>query len=147
LSGLNPSSLILEFTETTLMRNGPETISQLEILKSLGVRLAVDDFGTGYSSLAYLRQFPMDIVKIDRAFVSGLCNSTEAAALVHALVQLGKALNLQTVAEGVEDDDQRVQLQIEDVDIGQGYLFSKPLGLADVGTFLDRYSTVSGLPT
>jgi diguanylate cyclase (GGDEF)-like protein len=146
LSGLDPSSLILEFTETTLMRNGPETISQLETLKSLGVRLAVDDFGTGYSSLAYLRQFPMDVVKIDRAFVSGLCNSTEAAALVHALVQLGKALNLQTVAEGVEDDEQRVQLQIEDVDIGQGYLFSKPLALADVEAFLHRYSTVSGLP-
>jgi len=147
LSGLNPSSLILEFTETTLMRNGPETIAQLETLKSLGVRLAVDDFGTGYSSLAYLRQFPMDTVKIDRAFVSGLCNSAEAAALVHALVQLGKALNLQTVAEGVEDDDQRVQLQIEDVDIGQGYLFSRPLGLADVDAFLERYSPVSGLPT
>ena len=147
LSGLSPSSLILEFTETTLMRNGPETIAQLETLKSLGVRLAVDDFGTGYSSLAYLRQFPMDVVKIDRAFVSGLCNSTEAAALVHALVQLGKALNLQTVAEGVEDDDQRVRLQNEDVDIGQGYLFSRPLGLADVTAFLHRYSPVSGLPT
>jgi diguanylate cyclase (GGDEF)-like protein len=147
LSGLNPSSLILEFTETTLMRNGPETIAQLETLKSLGIRLAVDDFGTGYSSLAYLRQFPMDVVKIDRSFVSGLCSSTEAAALVHALVQLGKALNLQTVAEGVEDDDQRVQLLNEDVDIGQGYLFSRPLSVADVDAFLHRYSRVSGLPS
>ncbi len=147
LSGLDPSSLILEFTETTLMRNGPETISQLESLKALGIRLAVDDFGTGYSSLAYLRQFPMDVIKIDRAFVSGLCNSVEAAALVHALVQLGKALNLETVAEGVENDDQRVRLQIEDVDVGQGYLFSRPLCLADVEGFLDKYSPVRGVPT
>jgi diguanylate cyclase (GGDEF)-like protein len=147
LSGLDPNSLTLEFTETTLMRNGTETISQLNALKSQGVRLAVDDFGTGYSSLAYLRQFPMDVVKIDRAFVSGLSNSSEAAALVHALVQLGKALNLQTVAEGIEDDDQRLRLQIEDVDIGQGYLFSRPLALADVAAFLERYSPVSGLPT
>jgi EAL domain-containing protein (putative c-di-GMP-specific phosphodiesterase class I) len=88
----------------------------------------------------------MDVVKIDRAFVSGLSNSTEAAALVHALVQLGKALNLQTVAEGIEDDDQRLRLQIEDVDIGQGYLFSRPLNLVDVEAFLNRYSRVSGLP-
>jgi diguanylate cyclase (GGDEF)-like protein len=146
LSGFDPSSLTLEFTETTLMTNGTETIAQLQALKSLGVRLAVDDFGTGYSSLAYLRQFPMDVVKIDRAFVSGLSNSTEAAALVHALVQLGKALNLQTVAEGIEDDDQRLRLQIEDVDIGQGYLFSRPLNLVDVEAFLNRYSRVSGLP-
>lgn len=146
LSGFDPSSLTLEFTETTLMRNGTETIAQLQALKTLGVRLAVDDFGTGYSSLAYLRQFPMDIVKIDRAFVSGLTNSTEAAALVHALVQLGKALNLQTVAEGIEDDDQRLRLQIEDVDIGQGYLFSKPLDLVDVEAFFAQYSQTSGLP-
>jgi diguanylate cyclase (GGDEF)-like protein len=147
-SGFDPSMLILEFTETTLMRNGTETISRLEELKSRGVRLAVDDFGTGYSSLAYLRQFPMDVVKIDRAFVSGLSNpnSTEAGALVHALVQLGKALNLQTVAEGIEDDDQRLRLQIEDVDIGQGYLFSRPLNLVDVPAFLERYSSTSGMP-
>lgn len=145
LSGLRHAGLILEFTETTLMRNGSETISQLDALKSLGVRLAVDDFGTGYSSLAYLRQFPMDVIKIDRAFVSGLCNSREGAALVHALVQLGKALNLQTVAEGVEDEEQHVQLQNEDVDIGQGYLFSKPLGVVDVDAFIDRYAAVAGV--
>jgi diguanylate cyclase (GGDEF)-like protein len=146
LSGLDPSALILEFTESTLMRNGTETIAQLEELKSRGVRLAVDDFGTGYSSLAYLRQFPMDVVKIDRAFVAGLTSSTEGAALVHALVQLGKALNLQTVAEGIEDDDQRLRLQVEDVDIGQGYLFSRPLDLDDVESFLERYSSISGMP-
>jgi EAL domain-containing protein (putative c-di-GMP-specific phosphodiesterase class I) len=146
LSGFDPTSLILEFTESTLMRNGTETIAVLESLKSRGIRLAVDDFGTGYSSLAYLRQFPMDIVKIDRAFVSALTNSYEGAALVHALVQLGKALNLQTVAEGIESDDQRLRLQFEDVEIGQGFLFSRPLVVADVADFLDRYSAVSGLP-
>lgn len=146
LSGLDPTALTLEFTESTLMSNGTETISRLEALKEMGVRLAVDDFGTGYSSLAYLRQFPMDVVKIDRAFVAALSSSGEAAALVHALVQLGKALNLQTVAEGIEDDDQRLRLQVEDVDIGQGFLFSRPLNLTDVQAFLEQYSSISGLP-
>ena len=85
-------------------------------MKALGVRLAIDDFGTGYSSLAYLRQFPVDVLKIDRSFVSGITDTSKAVALVHAMVQLGKALGLETVAEGVENDGQRVQLAAENVD-------------------------------
>ena len=103
------------------MHNVEDTVGRLTLLKALGVRLAIDDFGTGYSSLAYLRQFPIDILKIDRSFVSGIADTSEAVALVHAMVQLGKALGLETVAEGVENDGQRVQLAAENVDTAQGF--------------------------
>jgi EAL domain-containing protein (putative c-di-GMP-specific phosphodiesterase class I) len=126
----------LELTETTLMHDVAETVSRLELLRGIGVRIAVDDFGTGYSSLAYLRQFPIDILKIDRSFVSGISDSNEAAALVHTLVELGRALNLETIAEGVEDDAQRLRLQAENVDTGQGFLFSKPIDVAAIDQLL-----------
>ena len=146
-SGFDPAMLILELTETTLMKDVDETIARLGLLKALGVRLAVDDFGTGYSSLAYLRQFPIDVLKIDRSFVSGIARSAESAALVHTLVQLGKTLDLETIAEGVEDDDQRIRLQAESVDTGQGYLFSRPLDVTAVDRFLETTSASSGGPT
>ena len=111
------------------------------LLKALGVRLAIDDFGTGYSSLAYLRQFPIDVLKIDQSFVSGVDKAKESAAIVHTLVQLGKVLDLETVAEGIETHDQRRFLQAEDVDIGQGYLFARPLEAADVGEVLRAAAT------
>jgi EAL domain-containing protein (putative c-di-GMP-specific phosphodiesterase class I) len=117
------------------------------MLKNLGVRLAIDDFGTGYSSLAYLRQFPIDILKIDRAFVSGIASSPAASALVHTFVQLGKALSLETVAEGVENNDQRERLLAEDVDIGQGYLFSVPLEVDEVARYLDDFDAISSRMT
>ena len=106
-SGFDPALCVLELTETTLMHNVEDTVGRLILLKALGVRVAIDDFGTGYSSLAYLRQFPIDVLKIDRSFVSGIADTSEAVALVHAMVQLGKALGLETVAEGVENDGQR----------------------------------------
>ena len=106
-TGFDPALCVLELTETTLMHNVDETVGRLTLLRALGVRMAIDDFGTGYSSLAYLRQFPIDVLKIDRSFVSGITDTTEALALVHAMVQLGKALGLETVAEGVENDAQR----------------------------------------
>ena len=138
-SGFNPEQLVLELTETTLMNEADATILRLKLLKALGVRIAIDDFGTGYSSLSYLRRFPIDILKIDRCFVSGIGNSAQASALVHTLVQLGKVLNLETVAEGIEDDDQRLRLQAESVDTGQGFLFAKPLDVNALDKFLDRY--------
>lgn len=138
-SGFDPRMLVLELTETTLMNDVPETLVRLQSLKATGVRLAIDDFGTGYSSLAYLRLFPIDILKIDRSFVSGMDDSLEAAALVHTLVQLGKALGLETIAEGIEDDDQRLRLQLEGVDTGQGFLFSKPVDAAAVERSLERF--------
>jgi diguanylate cyclase (GGDEF)-like protein len=136
VSGFDPGSLILELTETALMHDAEGTIIRLELLKALGVRIAIDDFGTGYSSLGYLRQFPIDVLKIDRSFVSGIADTTESAALVHTLVQLGKVLGLETIAEGIETDDQRIRLEDEQVDTGQGFLFARPLSVDDVDRLL-----------
>ena len=102
-SGLPADDLIIEITETSLMRNTKMAQRQLLALKSLGVRLAIDDFGTGYSSLAYLQQFPVDSLKIDRSFISGMTKSDEGDALIHTLIQLGKAMHLETLAEGIEE--------------------------------------------
>jgi diguanylate cyclase (GGDEF)-like protein/PAS domain S-box-containing protein len=135
-STFDPERLILELTETTLMHDVDKTVARLGLLRALGVRIAIDDFGTGYSSLGYLRQFPIDILKIDRSFVSGISNSAESSALVHTLVQLGRTLNLETIAEGVEDDEQRVRLQAENVDKGQGFFFSRPVDAATIDRLL-----------
>jgi len=137
ISGFDPTLCVLELTETTLMHNVDDTVCRLTLLKALGVRVAIDDFGTGYSSLAYLRQFPVDVLKIDRSFVSGIPDTSEAVALVHAMVQLGKALGLETVAEGVENDGQRLQLSAENVDTAQGFLFARPLDVEAVSRLLE----------
>jgi diguanylate cyclase (GGDEF)-like protein len=126
-SGIDPGTLTLEITETALMRDPDDTAGVLAELKTLGVRIAVDDFGTGYSSLAYLRQFPVDSLKIDRTFITGLALSSEAHALTHTLIQLGAALGLETVAEGVEHHSQVRELQREGCDLAQGFLFARPL--------------------
>jgi diguanylate cyclase (GGDEF)-like protein len=136
MSGLEPEMLILELTETALMHDVEAAITRLKLLKALGVRIAIDDFGTGYSSLAYLRQFPIDVLKIDRSFVSGIADTSESAALMHTLVQLGKTLGLETIAEGIETDDQRSRLQAEEVEIGQGFLFARPLAVDDMNRLL-----------
>jgi diguanylate cyclase (GGDEF)-like protein len=136
VSGVSPASLILEITESTIMADTQMTIRRLRALKSLGVRLAVDDFGTGYSSLAYLRQFPVDALKIDRSFINAIADSAEAGALIHTLVHLGKALGLSTLAEGIEDRDQFARLRLEDCDSGQGFLFAQPLPAEDLEAYL-----------
>ena len=105
-TGLNPAALVLEITESLFMREFTVVIERLHALKQLGVRLAIDDFGTGYSSLSYLQQFPIDILKIDQSFVARLEDSPEQRAIVHALIELGRALNLEIIAEGVESDAQ-----------------------------------------
>lgn len=143
-SGLEASTLTLEITETVLMRNPDATAHLLGELKQLGVRIAVDDFGTGYSSLAYLRQFPVDSLKIDRTFITGLARSGEAHALTHTLIQLGKALGLETLAEGVEQDSQVRQLRDEGCDLAQGFLFARPLTPDAVERFLDINSGPAG---
>jgi diguanylate cyclase (GGDEF)-like protein len=136
-SGLDPATLTLEITETVLMREPEATVHLLTELKALGVRLAVDDFGTGYSSLAYLRQFPVDLLKIDRTFITGLALSGEAQALAHTLIRLGQALGLQTLAEGVEHLDQVRELRREGCDLVQGFLFARPLAPDAVETLLE----------
>jgi diguanylate cyclase (GGDEF)-like protein len=147
-SGLDPNALTLEITETTLMRDAAATARRLRELKQLGVRIAIDDFGTGYSSLAYLRQFPVDALKIDRSFIGGIAASKEAAALIRTLVQLGKTLQIETLAEGIEDQIQLETLQREHCDQGQGFLFSRPLDVGAIEAFLrSGSSSVQPLPT
>jgi diguanylate cyclase (GGDEF)-like protein len=143
-SGLAADALTLEITETELMRDPDSTAQLLGELKALGVQIAVDDFGTGYSSLAYLRQFPVDSLKIDRTFITGLAFSSEARALAHTLIQLGKALGLTTLAEGVERREQVTELQREGCDLVQGFLFARPLEPAALETFLEENSRLVG---
>ena len=127
VSGLDGTSLIIEVAETVLMHNVPAIARRLQAIKDLGVRIAVDDFGTGYSSLAYLRQFPVDCLKIDREFTSAISTSPESKALIGTLVQLGKDLGLSTLAEGVETTGELDVLRRENVDEAQGFLLSRPL--------------------
>jgi diguanylate cyclase len=137
--GLPPNTLILEITESVLMRDTDYTTARLNELKALGVQLAVDDFGTGYSSLSYLRGFPVDILKIDRSFISSLENSTdEDLALPRAIVALGRALNLQTIAEGIETPEQLSQLRAMVCDQAQGYYFAKPLWADEAERLLEK---------
>jgi EAL domain-containing protein (putative c-di-GMP-specific phosphodiesterase class I) len=135
-TGLPPSALVIELTETAIMYDAESTARQLRAIKDLGVGVAIDDFGTGYSSLAYLRQFPVDILKIDRSFVSAISDSVESSALIRTLVQLGKQLGLKTLAEGIEQHDQFCQLQEQECDSGQGFMFARPLAVDAVEEFL-----------
>jgi diguanylate cyclase (GGDEF)-like protein len=144
--GLAPDRLVLELTETILMHDVPSTVDQLAHLKSTGVRISIDDFGTGYSSFAYLRKFPIDILKIDQAFVATIADTWESAAIVHTLVQLGKVLGLEIVAEGIETEDQRSRLRAEEVDMGQGYLFARPLESSVIDHFLELMVTTPTAP-
>jgi diguanylate cyclase (GGDEF)-like protein len=137
-SRLDAEWLTLEITETALMNRPSVTEELLVQLKTLGVQIAVDDFGTGYSSLGYLRQFPIDSLKLDRSFITGLARSGEANALAHTLIQLGKTLGLRTLAEGVEAYTQLCQLQMEGCDLAQGYLFARPLTPAALELYLKR---------
>jgi diguanylate cyclase (GGDEF)-like protein len=135
-SGLDPAALTLEITETTLMRDAQETVRRLTEIKQLGVRVAIDDFGTGYSSLSHLRHFPVDALKIDRSFITGLAHNLEGESLIHTLVQLGKALSIETIAEGIEQPGELSLLQGEHCDGGQGFLFARPLDPEAVEAFL-----------
>jgi diguanylate cyclase (GGDEF)-like protein/PAS domain S-box-containing protein len=132
ISGLEPESLLIELTESTMMHNSEANLVKLRELKSLGVRLAIDDFGTGYSSLSYLHRFPIDILKIDRSFISRLTESSEGPKLARAVVMLGETLGLETVAEGVEVDDQVAQLLQLGCVAAQGFLFSHATSLEAV---------------
>jgi len=135
-SGLDPQVLTIEITETTLMRNVEETARRLTQIKALGVRIAIDDFGTGYSSLAHLQRFPVDALKIDRSFISGLEHNEEGETLIHTLVQLGKVLSIETFAEGIEQQEELSLLRDQDCDSGQGFLFARPLDVAATEAFL-----------
>ncbi len=135
-SGLDANALTLEITETTLMRNVEETARRLTAIRELGVRVAIDDFGIGYSSLAHLQQFPVDALKIDRSFISRLTQNPEGESLVHTLVQLGKALSIETLAEGIELEQELSVLQDEHCDSGQGFLYARPMDVVAAEAFL-----------
>jgi diguanylate cyclase (GGDEF)-like protein/PAS domain S-box-containing protein len=126
-TGIDPSMLKIEITESTIVDNRTDIIPTLVSIRALGVRLAMDDFGTGHSSLSGLHRFPIDILKIDRSFIASMEESSELAAVVHSIVTLAQNLGMDIVAEGIETPAQIAILQSHEVQLGQGYFFSKPL--------------------
>lgn len=126
-SGLAPERLEIEITESVFVDGEEAVVNILHALRAIGVRIALDDFGTGYSSLSYLRSFPFDKLKIDRSFVMSIAQDTSAAAIVKAILDLAKALSMETTAEGVESEDQLAELQSRGCNTIQGYLFSRPV--------------------
>ncbi|WP_225205778.1 putative bifunctional diguanylate cyclase/phosphodiesterase [Novosphingobium huizhouense] len=143
-TGFDPRRLELEITETMLMEDSDEPLRLLHRLRALGVRIALDDFGTGYSSLNYLRSFPFDKIKIDRCFVTDIARNDESGAIVEAVLELAAKLNMQTIAEGVEDVAQLDSLRERGCEQVQGYLFSKALAANDLP--IERTSPKQELP-
>jgi EAL domain-containing protein (putative c-di-GMP-specific phosphodiesterase class I) len=129
---VDPQGVQLEITEQVVMADAQEATNTLSQLKALGVCLAIDDFGTGYSSLSYLKRFPVDTLKIDRTFISGLGIGAENQAIVQAVLNLGQALQLTVVAEGIETPTELEQLRRLGCRFGQGYYFGPPLPLMEV---------------
>lgn len=141
---LPPQYLILELTESTATENAFQTIKMFQKLRDLNIRLSIDDFGTGYSSLSYLHKLPFNSLKIDRSFISDFQDGNENAQILQTIVTLAKNLDLQTVAEGIETEDQLRVLQNLGCDIGQGYLFAKPLPKEEIEKML--YQKAAWLP-
>ncbi len=137
-----PELLELELTESLLMSEFDDAVAQMHRLKQLGVRIAVDDFGTGYSSLSYLHQLPIDVLKIDRAFVKEITEAQGTFPIVEAIISLAKAFEIETVAEGVETEAQRTVLAVLGTERFQGYLFAKPMAAEQMTTFLKRARSV-----
>jgi EAL domain-containing protein (putative c-di-GMP-specific phosphodiesterase class I) len=135
-TGLVPEILRLELTESVTMRDEERTTRILSELRKLGVRLCIDDFGTGYSSLSYLRRFALDILKIDRSFVTDMLNNGESQEIVRTILSLGRNLGMTVVAEGVETRGQMTLLKSLGCEFAQGYLFARPLDSAAVARTL-----------
>jgi diguanylate cyclase len=132
---VNPGNISFELTESMIMLDTDNMLEKLKKLKDLGFKLSIDDFGTGYSSLSYLKRFPLDFLKIDRAFIKDLPGNKDSIAIVRAILALAKALNLKTVAEGVETEEQKQFLVNAECDAIQGYFFSKPLPCQDFESY------------
>ena len=135
-SALDPANLVLEITESLLVRDTDAVITQMLELKLLGVSFAIDDFGTGYSSLGYLKRFPIDILKVDKSFVDDVGHTSQGGVLAAAIVGLGKSLDLSTVAEGIEDADQLEGLLAIGCTLGQGFYFSPPVSAGEMDRML-----------
>jgi EAL domain-containing protein (putative c-di-GMP-specific phosphodiesterase class I) len=142
-SGIRASWLVLEVTETVLMADPVAAAAALAHIRDLGVRVALDDFGSGYSSLSHLRRFPIDIVKIDKSFVDDVAGDGVDSAIARGIIELGKAMRIQTVAEGIEADDQAEALRTLGCELGQGFFFAKPLGADDWADMLDNSGQAS----
>jgi diguanylate cyclase (GGDEF)-like protein len=138
-TGLDPSYLELEVTERVLMKHAECAASILQILRNRGIRVSVDDFGTGYSSLSYLQQFPLDALKIDRSFVSGINTSPGETGIVNAIINMGRSLNLRVIAEGVETAGDLAFLKAHHCDEAQGFYFSKPVPADQFASFFERH--------
>jgi diguanylate cyclase len=135
-TGLEPSDLELELTETALMQESPSCLGALRALRDTGIRLTLDDFGTGYSSLSYLKRFPIDALKIDKSFIQGLCTSEDDANIVSAVIHMGMSFRLRVIAEGVETRDQLLRLQALQCAEGQGHYFQVPIPGQDFAKLL-----------
>ncbi|MCV0377398.1 EAL domain-containing protein [Microbacterium sp.] len=143
-TGLPPTSLIIEITESALLDEGSVTTDAIRALKALGIRIALDDFGTGYSSLSHLRRYPIDILKIDRSFVDGIDgDSQDERALVRSIIRLAQSLNLETVAEGIERPEQLNRLRLLGADLGQGFLFWRPMHREGIESLLGEASSLA----
>ena len=142
-TGLDPRYLELELTETALMQDPNATTGVLGALKDIGVQLTLDDFGTGYSSLSYLKRFPIDALKIDKSFVSGLCTNASDANIVSAVINMGKSFGLNVIAEGVETREQFIRLQAQQCTEGQGNYFNAPLTAEVFSTLLSTDSSIT----
>lgn len=137
---LPPHALTIEITENLLIEDDKTTLEQLRLLNEMGIGLSIDDFGTGYSSLSYLKKFPITVLKIDRTFIKDIHENPDDAALVNAIISMAKSLNLKTVAEGVEEQEQLDMLKEKACEYVQGYYYSKPLASADFNGFLHQNS-------
>ncbi|HET7489660.1 MAG TPA: EAL domain-containing protein [Acidimicrobiales bacterium] len=146
LTGLDPGRLVLEMTESVLLEHNDETVGTLQRLKELGVRLAIDDFGTGYSSLSYLHRFPFDVLKIDRSFVERLSYESRERSLASGIVRMGRGLDLVTVAEGIEGEEQLRALRSLGCDLGQGWYFSPALSAPELEEFAYRCRAGAAMP-
>jgi EAL domain-containing protein (putative c-di-GMP-specific phosphodiesterase class I) len=148
LAGLEARSLTLELLESSVVDDLELAHARLSELKAHGVRISVDDFGTGYSSLSHLRTLPIDELKIDQSFIAAMGSSLQARTLVHCLIELGAALGIATVAEGIEEVEQLRHLQDEECLLGQGYIFSPPLDRDELPRYLTgNHQSVGTRPT
>jgi len=142
-TGLPAASLVLEITESLLMRDVPDTLATLRELESMGVRIALDDFGTGFSSLGYLHRYPLHIIKVDKSFITKAPDDERLKAISRAIIGLGRGLNMDVIAEGIETPEQMDFLHTEGCHLVQGYWFSRPQSASNIHPVLLKLSAAA----